>query len=62
MDAGTLFDDATAGDRPGAPLAARMRPRTLDEVLGQSEALGPGRRCGAWLPAMIRPAVPPGRR
>lgn len=42
MDAGTLFDDATAGDRPGAPLAARMRPRTLDEVLGQSEALGPG--------------------
>jgi putative ATPase len=30
------------GDR-GAPLAARMRPRTLDEVVGQSHLLGPGR-------------------
>ncbi len=28
---------------PGAPLAARMRPRTLDEVLGQDHLLGPGR-------------------
>lgn len=26
-----------------APLAARMRPRTLDEVLGQEHLLGPGR-------------------
>jgi putative ATPase len=25
-----------------APLAARMRPRTLDEFVGQSDALGPG--------------------
>ncbi len=36
------------GDRPGPsapgrePLAERMRPRTLDEVVGQAEALGPG--------------------
>ena len=26
-----------------APLAARLRPRSLDEVVGQSELLGPGR-------------------
>src|SRR6185436_9302850 len=26
-----------------APLADRMRPRTLDEVVGQEELLGPGR-------------------
>jgi len=28
---------------PGAPLAARMRPRTLDEFVGQENVLGPGR-------------------
>lgn len=28
---------------PGAPLAARMRPRTLDEVVGQQHLLGAGR-------------------
>jgi putative ATPase len=27
----------------GEPLAARMRPRTLDEILGQEHLLGPGR-------------------
>ncbi len=26
-----------------APLADRIRPRTLDELLGQDEALGPGK-------------------
>ena len=25
-----------------APLAARMRPRTLDEIVGQEHILGPG--------------------
>lgn len=37
---------AAAAKRAGeaaAPLAARMRPRTLDEVLGQQELIGPGR-------------------
>jgi putative ATPase len=29
--------------RPDAPLADRVRPRTLDEVLGQDEVLGPGK-------------------
>jgi putative ATPase len=28
---------------PGAPLPARMRPRTLDEFRGQEQLLGPGR-------------------
>src|SRR5205085_411838 len=27
----------------GEPLAARMRPRTLDEILGQDHIFGPGR-------------------
>jgi putative ATPase len=30
-------------DGPGAPLAARMRPRTLDDYVGQEHILGPGR-------------------
>jgi putative ATPase len=33
-------DDGT--DRPAAPLAVRMRPRTLDEVVGQEHLLAPG--------------------
>jgi putative ATPase len=52
-----LFDDqpggatgaAAAADQPGglaaagaSPLAERMRPRTLDEVVGHPEVLGPG--------------------
>jgi len=38
-----LFDDAAERRlEHGAPLAARMRPRTLDEFMGQDEALGPG--------------------
>ncbi|MGX5653855.1 replication-associated recombination protein A [Geodermatophilus nigrescens] len=41
----SLFDEpAEAGDDvvdPGAPLAVRMRPRSLDEVVGQSHLLGP---------------------
>lgn len=39
---GTLFDDLTGARRPDAPLAARMRPRNLDEVVGQAAALAPG--------------------
>lgn len=38
-----LFDDAAERRlESGAPLAARMRPRTLDEFVGQRDALGPG--------------------
>lgn len=39
-----LFDHAMQEDmHQGAPLAARMRPRTLDEIVGQEDIVGPGR-------------------
>jgi putative ATPase len=47
-----LFDDepaaparetADAASDPGAPLAERMRPRTLDDIVGQDALLAPGR-------------------
>jgi putative ATPase len=34
---------ADASAKAGTPLAERMRPRTLDEVVGQDEILAPGR-------------------
>ena len=37
----SLFDDDAP--LPGTPLAERMRPRTLDEIVGQGHLLGPGR-------------------
>ena len=53
MSTGPLFEDEPdsvrrdAGDGrpvdPGTPLAERMRPRTLDEVVGQEAILAPGR-------------------
>jgi putative ATPase len=44
----SLFDDdgpepQAAGADAATPLAERMRPRTLDEVVGQEETLGPGK-------------------
>ena len=40
-----LFDQpgSSPGPTPPGPLADRMRPRTLDEVVGQEHLLGPGR-------------------
>ncbi|MEC4015568.1 replication-associated recombination protein A [Streptomyces sp. H27-D2] len=35
-------DDRQAKDPAGSPLAVRMRPRTLDEVVGQQHLLRPG--------------------
>ncbi|HST46575.1 replication-associated recombination protein A [Jatrophihabitans sp.] len=35
-------DPFEGADDPNSPLAVRMRPRTLDEVLGQQQLLGPG--------------------
>jgi putative ATPase len=40
-----LFARAASKDRRGQPLAERMRPQTLAEVVGQEHLLGPGR----WL-------------
>jgi putative ATPase len=40
----SLFDEPEAETLPqSAPLAERMRPRTLDEFVGQDALLGPGR-------------------
>jgi len=40
----TLFSqDPEADDAKHAPLAARMRPRTLEEYVGQEKIVGPGR-------------------
>src|SRR6185436_10973111 len=39
-------DDRPAADaktRPDGPLADRVRPRALDELLGQDDVLGPGK-------------------
>ncbi|MYB03322.1 MAG: AAA family ATPase, partial [Acidimicrobiaceae bacterium] len=42
--AGDLFDAAAAERlQARAPLAARLRPRTLDEIVGQDHLVGPGR-------------------
>src|SRR5215218_7273499 len=39
-----LFSDLREANRAKArPLAARMRPRTLDEFVGQEHVLGPGK-------------------
>ena len=50
-------DDAGPGDAPaapGAPLAVRMRPRSLDEVVGQRELL----RAGAPLRRLLEGGAP----
>jgi putative ATPase len=38
-----LFDCLSQKLKNEAPLAARMRPRTLDEFIGQDEIIGPGK-------------------
>src|SRR6187431_713649 len=41
---GSLFeDDKPKADPSSAPLAERLRPKTLDEILGQEHLLGPGK-------------------
>jgi len=40
---GDLFEPDAPAARARRPLADRMRPRTLDEVVGQDHLLGPGR-------------------
>ena len=42
MSGPTLFDPPPGRVDPSGPLAARMRPRTLDEVVGQRHLLAPG--------------------
>ncbi len=62
-----LFDTGGSGDTGGtvrAPLAARMRPRTLDEFVGQDQIVGPGRALRRAIEADAIPSMilwgPPG--
>ncbi len=43
---GSLFGDDEPQTLPGTPLADRMRPRTLDEYVGQSHVIGANRPLG----------------
>ncbi len=61
-----MFDEAEIGGRLDlhAPLAARLRPRTLDEVVGQAHLLGPDGVLRRWVAGGRIPAIvlwgPPG--
>jgi putative ATPase len=59
-DGGLSLDEAGAG----APLAARMRPRTLDEYVGQEHLVGPGKILRRLIEAGQLPSIilwgPPG--
>src|SRR6202142_1330149 len=59
-----LFARAAAKDRRGQPLAERMRPRTLAEIVGQAHVLGPGKLLQRALEARELPSLilwgPPG--
>ena len=61
-----MFDQAELGGRLDrhAPLAARLRPRTLDDVVGQRHLLGPDGALRRWIAGGRLPALvlwgPPG--
>jgi len=59
-----LFSRAASRDRRGQPLAERMRPQTLQEFVGQSHILGPGKLLRRVLEAKDLPSLilwgPPG--
>ena len=46
---GTRAEDGLTAADPDAPLAARMRPRTLEEFEGQEHLLGPGKALRAMI-------------
>src|SRR6185437_5035161 len=60
---GDLFSDV-GGEPVGGPLAYRMRPRTLDEYVGQDRVLGPGKPLRQWIETDRVPSLvlwgPPG--
>ncbi len=53
FDASPLAAPAAANAR--APLAERMRPRTLDEFVGQEHLLAPASRCASPSSTTIPP-------
>ena len=50
FDGAEAEDGGGSGDGPGRPLALRMRPRRLEEVIGQEHIVGPG----CLLPRLVR--------
>ena len=56
--------DSSAGVQPTGPLAHRMRPRTLDDFIGQERVLGPGKPLRHWIESDRVPSLvlwgPPG--
>ena len=59
-----LFESSGGGGGVREPLAARMRPRTLDEFVGQEQIVGPGRALRRAIEADKLPSMilwgPPG--
>jgi putative ATPase len=59
-----LFADSARKRQVGQPLAERMRPRALDELVGQSHLVGPGRILSNLAPGRAIPSLilwgPPG--
>jgi putative ATPase len=59
-----LFSRAASRDRRGQPLAERMRPQSLQEFVGQTHVLGPGKLLRRVLEAKELPSLilwgPPG--
>jgi putative ATPase len=59
-----LFETSGSGGAVREPLAARMRPRTLDEFVGQEQIVGPGRALRRAIEADALPSMilwgPPG--
>jgi putative ATPase len=59
-----LFSQNARRRQVGQPLAERMRPRTLDELVGQRHLVGPGRILSALAPGRAIPSLilwgPPG--
>jgi putative ATPase len=53
FDVGATEATGMEAPPPGAPLAVRMRPRTLDEMVGQEHVVGPG--------SALRAAIESGR-
>src|SRR5690242_5324323 len=59
-----LFAQSARKRHVGQPLAERMRPRTLDELVGQAHLVGPGRILSNLAPGRAIPSLilwgPPG--
>src|SRR6476646_5695996 len=59
-----LFAQSAKKRQVGQPLAERMRPQTLDELVGQAHLVGPGKILGSLAPGRAIPSLilwgPPG--